>query len=94
MNHNFEKIKIDSYNSLPIKNMLIFHNVIILIKLAINKSENKYYYNIFSERAPIKYIIFVYYECYIMIQKTFLKELMLIKQTHQKSIMFVTINIY
>ena len=42
MNHNFGKIKIDSYNSLPIKNMLIFHNVIILIKLAINKSENKY----------------------------------------------------
>ena len=54
MNHNFGKIKIDSYNSLSIKNMLIFHNVIILIKLAINKSGNKYYYNIFLERARIK----------------------------------------
>ena len=54
MNHNFEKIKTDSYNFLPIKNMLIFHNVIILTKLAINKSENKYYYNIFLEKGSQK----------------------------------------
>ena len=32
INTNFGKIKIDSYNSLPIKKMLTFHNVIILIK--------------------------------------------------------------
>ena len=54
MNHNFGKIKTDSYNSLPIKNMLIFQNVIILIKLAINKSENKYYYYIFFEKGSYK----------------------------------------
>ena len=35
VNHNFERIKIDSYNSLPIKKILIFHNVIILIKIRI-----------------------------------------------------------
>ena len=31
INHNFGKIRIDSYNSLPIKKILTFH-VIILIK--------------------------------------------------------------
>ena len=53
MSRNFKKIKIDSYKSLPIKSMLIFH-VIILIKLTINKSENKYYYNIFFGKGLYK----------------------------------------
>ena len=34
--------------------------------------------------------MFVYYKCYISIELTFLKELMLIKQVHQKSVIFVT----
>ena len=38
--------------------------------------------------------IFVYYKCYIMAELTFLKELMLIKQVHQKSMIFVTIGIF
>ena len=46
IDYNFGKIKIDSYNSLPIKNILIFHNVIMLIKSVVNENENKYYYNI------------------------------------------------
>ena len=32
INYNFGKIRIDSYNSLPIKRILTFHNVIIFIK--------------------------------------------------------------
>ena len=32
INQNFGKIRIDSYNSLPIEKMLTFHGVIILIK--------------------------------------------------------------
>ena len=43
INYNFEKIKIDSYNSLPIKKMLSFHNVMILFKSVVNKNENKYH---------------------------------------------------
>ena len=43
INHNFRKIRIDSYNSLPIKKILTFQNVIILIKLIGNKNKNKYY---------------------------------------------------
>ena len=42
INHDFRKIRIDLYNSLPIKTILIFHNVIILMKSVVNKNENKY----------------------------------------------------
>ena len=35
--------------------------------------------------------MFVYYKCYISIEMTFLKELMLIRQAYQKSVIFVTI---
>ena len=49
INLNFGKIRIDSYNSLPIEKILTFHIVIILIKSVINKTKNNYYYNIFLE---------------------------------------------
>ena len=51
INHNFGKIKIDSYNSLPIEKILTFHNLIILIKWVVNKNKNNYYYNVFSEKG-------------------------------------------
>ena len=38
------KIKVDSYDSLPIGETLTFHNVIILIKSVINKDQIHYYY--------------------------------------------------
>ena len=61
--------------------MSTFHNVIILIKSVVNKNENRYYYNIFLEKGSYKdKWMFVYYKCYIMIELTFLKELILIKQ--------------
>ena len=53
INHNFGRIRNDSYDFLPIK-ILTFHNVIILIKSVINKNKNEYYYNIFSEKGRIK----------------------------------------
>ena len=37
INHNFGKIRTDSYNSLPIKKILTFHNVImLLIRIKLN----------------------------------------------------------
>ena len=42
INLNFGKIRIDSYNSLPIEKILTFHIVIILIKSVVNKNENNY----------------------------------------------------
>ena len=38
INHNFGKIGIDSYNSLPIKKVMTFHNVTILIKSVVDKN--------------------------------------------------------
>ena len=51
INHNFAKIRIDSYDSLPIEKILTFHNVITLIKAVIflekgsykDKSNTKYF---------------------------------------------------
>ena len=54
INHNFGKIGIYSYNSLPIKKILTFYNVITLIKSVANKNKNKYYYNIFLEKGLYK----------------------------------------
>ena len=60
-----------------------------------------YYYNIFLEKGSYKDKLihtifkwmFVYYKCYVSIELTFPKELILIKQVHQKSVIFVTIGI-
>ena len=49
INHNFARVKIDSYNSLSLEKKLSFHNVTILIKSVVNKNKNNYYYNIFLE---------------------------------------------
>ena len=51
INQNFARIRIDSYNSLPIEKILTFDNVIILIKSVVNKNKNNYYYNIFLEKG-------------------------------------------
>ena len=41
ISNNFGKMKMDSYNSLPIKNILNFHIVIILIKSVLNKNKKE-----------------------------------------------------
>ena len=48
ISHNYAKIKLDSYDSLPLEKTITFHDVIILIKSVFN---NNYYYNLFLERA-------------------------------------------
>ena len=35
INHNFGKIRINLYNSLPIEKVLTFHNVMIIIRIKI-----------------------------------------------------------
>ena len=49
--HNFARIRIDSYNSLPTKKPLTFHNVTITIKPVVNKNKIDYYYHIFLEKG-------------------------------------------
>ena len=51
IDHNFGKIRIDSYNSLP---TLTFHNGIVLTKSIVNKNKNEYYYYIFLENGSYK----------------------------------------
>ena len=48
--HYYVKIKVDSYDSLPIEKILTLH-VIILIKSVLNNDQNHYYYNIFLEKC-------------------------------------------
>ena len=54
INHNFGKIRINSYNSLLSQKILTFHNVIILIKSVFNLNKNEYYSNIFLEKGLYK----------------------------------------
>ena len=49
--HYFAKIKVDSYDSLPIGKRLTSHNVLKLMKLVLNKDKNYYYYKIFLEKC-------------------------------------------
>ena len=94
INHTFGKIIIDSYNFVPFKKILTFQNVIIRIISVINEIKYKYDYNIFLEKGSYKYKwMFLYYRCYILIELTFLKDYMLIKQAHRKSVIFVIIGI-
>ena len=96
ISHNYAKIKLDSYNYFPL--LVTFHNAIILIQSVFNKDKNNYYYNIFLEKAsnqfPKKISSCIKYKCYIMIELTLLKELMLIWQANQKSVIFAAIGIF
>ena len=51
ISHNYTKIKVDSYNSLPLEKTMVFHNVIILIKSVWNKYKSNCSYNIFLEKT-------------------------------------------
>ena len=48
IDHNFARIRTDSYNFLPIEKILTFHNVMILIKSVFNENKNNSYYDTFS----------------------------------------------
>ena len=54
IDHNFAKIRIDSYKSLPNDKILTFHNDIILIKSVVDKNKNNYYCDIFLEKGWYK----------------------------------------
>ena len=49
--HYFAKIKVDSYDSLSIEKILTLYNVVIHIKLVLNKDKNHCYYKIFLEKC-------------------------------------------
>ena len=47
ISHCYVKIKVDSYDSLPLKKKLTFHNDVMLIKSIFNKDKYNYYHNAF-----------------------------------------------
>ena len=51
--HYFANVKVYSYDSLPTGKILALNNVIMLIKLVLNKDENHYYYNTFHKNVHI-----------------------------------------
>ena len=51
ISHYFAKIKVDSYDSLPLEKTLTLHNVIMHIKSVLNKDKYHYYYKIFLEKC-------------------------------------------
>ena len=98
ISHNYAKIKVDLYDPLAVEKTLTVHNVIIHIKLVWNKDQNYYSYNIFLEKCPYQlsennYMLYITI-CYIMIELTFLKELMLIRKANQKNAIFVSTGIF
>ena len=49
--HYFPKIKVDSFDSLPIEKTLTLYNVVTLIKSVLNKVKNPYWNKIFLEKC-------------------------------------------
>ena len=93
--NNYAKIKVDSHDSLPLEKTMTFADVTILIQSVFNKDKNNYYHILRNSFVWItKKIKFsIKYKCYPMIKLMFLKELMLIREANQKSVIFVTIGI-
>ena len=80
----YMKIKFNSDDKLPPNKTIEIPTIRIVVR-AVFHENNKYYLQVFLGECL--------YNCYIMIELTFLKELILIKKVHQKSVIFVTISI-
>ena len=72
------KFKFDSSDCLPRYKTIEIHNATVVVRVVFHEN-NKYYPQVFLD------------EFYFMIEFKFLKELMLIRQANQKSVIFVTI---
>ena len=55
ISHNYAKIKVDSWGSLPLEKEITFCDVMTLIKSVFNKDWNSYYYNIFLEKSSYEW---------------------------------------
>ena len=53
ISHNYAKIKVDSYDSLPLDKKLILHNIIINMMSVLDTEQNHNNYNIFLEKVHI-----------------------------------------
>ena len=82
------KIKFDSDDNLLLSKTIEIPIVTIAIR-AVFHENNKYYPEVFLDEFLYKTL-----KCYSMIELRFMKELTLIEQVYQKSLMFVNIGIF
>ena len=88
---NIWKSKFNSDDYLPLNKTLEIHRMIIVFR-AIFYENKKYYPQVYLDECLYKLLIIQ--KCYITIELNFLKELMLLKQMNQKSVICVTIGIF
>ena len=81
------QIKFDSDDNSPL-NKTVEISIMTIVVGAVFHKNNKYYPHVFLDEC-----LFKTWKCFIVIKLAFLEELILIKQIHQKSAMFVTIGI-
>ena len=87
MMKNLTKIKLDSDDKLPLNKRIEIPVMVIDVR-AIFYENNKYHSQVFLDKCLNKI-----QKCYIMIELTFQKEMMVIKQVCQKTVLFVTTGI-
>ena len=85
------KIKFNSDDELPLNNATEIPSMIIVINAVFHEND-KYYPQVFLDECLYKLLIIQ--KCYMLMELTFLKKLILIKQVHQKGVIFVTIGIF
>ena len=75
------KIKFDLDDDLPLNETLEIQNVTMIVRAVFYKN-SKYYRQVFLDERLYK--LWIIWKCYILIELTFFKELMLIKKTASK----------
>ena len=85
----YMKIKFNSDDELPLNKTIETPSMIIIVRTVFHEN-NKYYPQVSLEECLYK--LRIIWKCYIFIELMFVKESML-KQVHQKSVIFVTIGI-
>ena len=85
------KTKFNSADELPLNKVIEIPGMIIVVRTLFYEN-NKYYPHVFFDECLHK--LWIIEKCYILIELMFLKELMLIKQAHQKRVIFGTTGIF
>ena len=87
----YMKIKFNSDDELPLNKTTETPSIIIVVTAVFHEND-KYYTQVLLDECLYK--LRIIQECYIMIELTFLKKLMLIKQANKKSAIFVINGIF
>ena len=87
----YMKIKSNLDDKLPLNKTINIPSLIIVLGLVFHE-DNKYYPQTFLDESLYK--LWIIQKCYIMIELLFWKELMLIRQASQKTVIFVSTGVF